>query len=148
MSIERLHFVLPAESDTLALGRRIAGTLQEGDTVALYGTLGAGKSTLARGIIGQFGREPNAASPTFNIIHEYDGNPILRHIDAYRLKQAEEFAQIGGEELIGSGICIIEWAEKIEEFIPRDAVCIRMEHAAMGRYADISGPSRIIEKLK
>ena len=117
-----------SEEETFAVGRRIAESLTAGMVVALRGTLGSGKTCLAKGIAGGLKIKENVTSPTYTIINEYDTTPPLFHIDAYRLNNDEDFEQIGGRELIGGGgIYVIEWSERIAKSLPSDAVAVELE---------------------
>ena len=117
-----------SEEETFAVGRRIAESLTAGMVVALRGTLGSGKTCLAKGIAGGLKIKENVTSPTYTIINEYDTTPPLFHIDAYRLNNDEDFEQIGGRELIGGGgIYVIEWSERIPKSLPSDAVAVELE---------------------
>ncbi len=103
----------------MAFGERIASRLHGGEVIALIGGLGAGKTTLAKGIARGLGVEDEVVSPSFTLIQQYEGRLGLTHIDLYRLDGAEEFEMIGGEEfLYTDGVTLIEWAEKIGELLP------------------------------
>lgn len=110
-------------SGTAALGRRLGGRLFPGAVVALVGPLGAGKTYLTRAIAEGVGvRNPAAVnSPTFVLIQEYPGPVPVYHFDTYRLSGPREFAELGVEEYFeGNGVCIVEWADKVEEMLPGD----------------------------
>ena len=106
----------------------MARSLPADATVLLIGNLGAGKTTLAKGIAKGLGvAEPNeVVSPTYTLIHEY-GDPVrLYHVDLYRLDQAREVEALGLEELFGAGaIVLIEWGERFTELLPAERVEIR-----------------------
>jgi tRNA threonylcarbamoyladenosine biosynthesis protein TsaE len=91
--------------------------------IALRGALGAGKTTLAKGIARGLGVEDEVTSPTYTIVSEYEGRLRLHHIDAYRLAGTEDFADSGGEDLLGDpgGLCLVEWGERVAESLPDDA---------------------------
>ncbi len=110
---------------TLALGRRIAQTLESGQVVALSGGLGAGKTVLAKGIAAGLGIVDDVVSPSFTLIQSYEGRLTLNHLDLYRLDSIEEFEMIGGDEYLDpDGVTFIEWAEKIQEILPEDTKVI------------------------
>ncbi len=115
-----------SEDETLALGRTLAKYLKKGDVVKLSGDLGAGKTLLVSGILDYYGLKDEASSPTFTIVNEYDLEKDLKlfHFDVYRLESPDEFTALGGEEFFEDGICLIEWAERIEELIPEDSLDI------------------------
>jgi tRNA threonylcarbamoyladenosine biosynthesis protein TsaE len=113
---------------TIALGIDIGRRLRGGDVVALHGPLGAGKSTLVKGIARSLAIEDPVTSPSFTLIAEYDGvrdeRPIvLYHVDLYRIGHPQEIEDLGIEEILnGYGICAIEWAEKAEDFLPATTI--------------------------
>jgi tRNA threonylcarbamoyladenosine biosynthesis protein TsaE len=121
--------------DTVSLGKMLASLLSKGVVVALKGPLGAGKTCLAKGIAMGLGVKEEVTSPSYTIISEYDGflkgNSIkIFHIDAYRLAGNDDFSAIGGEEMIfGDGISIIEWCERIPEFIKKGALRVDIQIA-------------------
>lgn len=116
-----------AEMDQL--GRRLAQVLQLGDVVALIGNLGAGKTTLTKSIVMALGGNGDEVhSPTFVLIQEYEGREPICHIDAYRLRDTDEFLELGADELLGAdNICLIEWADRVEDVLPRRRIEIRIE---------------------
>jgi tRNA threonylcarbamoyladenosine biosynthesis protein TsaE len=113
---------------TIALGADLGRRLRSGDVVALHGPLGAGKTTLVKGIARSLAVEDPVTSPSFTLIAEYDGvrdeRPIvLYHVDLYRIGHPQEVEDLGIEEILnGSGICVIEWAEKARDFLPETAI--------------------------
>ena len=118
--------------ETIALGKRIAALLTPGSVIALNGSLGSGKTCLAKGIAGGLGINENVTSPTYTIISEYQngeqGSPTLYHIDAYRLNNDRDFEDIGGPEIIASaGISVIEWSERIPKSLPENTIKIDLE---------------------
>ncbi|MCE9592423.1 MAG: tRNA (adenosine(37)-N6)-threonylcarbamoyltransferase complex ATPase subunit type 1 TsaE [Planctomycetes bacterium] len=123
---------------TRAIGRAIGAAAAAGDLVALSGELGAGKTQLVRGIAEGAGVEPAAvASPTFVLVHEYEGlpgKPVVVHIDAYRLHGTGDLETIGwtapgGGELREGAIVVVEWADRIGANIGRDALTVILTHA-------------------
>src|SRR5437667_1838541 len=108
---------------TEALGRRLAGVLFGGAVVALIGPLGAGKTHLVRAIAEGLGIVDArvVSSPTFVLIQEYAARLPVYHFDAYRLRSAEDFFDLGAHEYFeGSGVCLVEWADRVEACLPRD----------------------------
>ena len=112
--------------DTKELGKKLAPHLQKGQTIVLSGDLGAGKTMFVSGILSYFGKENEASSPTFTIINEYDLTKDLKlfHFDVYRFDFEDEFLAIGGEEFYDKGVCLIEWGEKIESYLPKEYIKI------------------------
>ncbi|WP_373651988.1 tRNA (adenosine(37)-N6)-threonylcarbamoyltransferase complex ATPase subunit type 1 TsaE [Schlesneria sp. DSM 10557] len=122
--------VCHAESllETNEAGRSLAGRLQPGDVIALIGDLGAGKTQFVKGVAeGLDVATEEVNSPTFTLIQEYPGRILMRHCDTYRLRDAEEFADLGLDELFATdGVALIEWADRVEEYLPRDRVIVRI----------------------
>jgi len=107
------------EADTIALGQRLAADLPRG-VVLLIGNLGAGKTTLAKGIASGLGAAAadDVSSPTFTLIHEY-GRGLVYHIDLYRLEEAREIEGLGLDDIIDSGaLVLIEWGERFPQLFP------------------------------
>lgn len=117
-------FTAPTAGDMIKLGKTIASKLTAGSTIALTGSLGAGKTTFVKGVALGLSIKEEITSPSFTIIKEYyDGTIPLYHMDLYRIDNLEELYLIGVEELIyGNGISIIEWSEKAEELLPDDTI--------------------------
>ena len=119
---------LADESATMAFGARLAARLARGDCVALSGPLGAGKTTLARGVIEAIAGERDAPSPTFGLAAVYDGPTFgVWHFDLYRVETVEEIDELGIGEALDQGVALIEWAERMERNLPRDALIIRLD---------------------
>jgi len=129
---------------TEALGARIAAGLGVGDTVALEGGLGAGKTTLARAILRALGVTESVPSPTFTLVQTYETEHLtVRHYDLYRIRSPREIDELGLEEAMEQGAVLIEWPENGGGRLPGDALHVAL--AATGeqsRRADISGPAR------
>lgn len=113
--------------ETMALGERLGRALQAGDVIALFGDLGAGKTTLTKGIAVGLGLAADIHSPTFTLIHEHPGAVPLYHVDLYRLSKEEEIETLGLDEYIyGDGVTIIEWADRMKELLPPDRLDIEL----------------------
>ena len=123
----RLLFSSNSPDDTLAIARMLGAALRPGDVVALYGELGAGKTLFCKGVGEALGIPPNRiVSPTFTIVTEHEGRVPLTHIDVFRLAGPREADEIGMRELLsGDGVCLVEWAEKIEKLLPTDCIQVR-----------------------
>ena len=117
---------------TTRFGHALGAALFPGAVVALDGELGAGKTHLVRGLCAGLGVRNLAAvnSPTFVLIQEYAGRLPVFHFDAYRLTSPREFAELGVEEYFeAGGVCCVEWASRVVEFLPADRLTIRLAHA-------------------
>lgn len=120
-----------SSEETIALGKKIGERLRKGDVLAMQGTLGAGKTTITKGIAESLGIEETITSPTFCLISEYYGKMPLYHMDVYRLGGTEDFADLGTDDMIyGDGVCIIEWSEKIMSELPDSTIVVRIEKAS------------------
>jgi tRNA threonylcarbamoyladenosine biosynthesis protein TsaE len=122
-------FRTASEEETIALGERLAQTLPRGATVLLIGNLGAGKTTLTKGIVKGLGaaQPEEVSSPTFTLIHEYGSPPVVYHVDLYRLESARDAATLGLDELFDSpAMVLIEWGEKFPELMPLHSIEIRL----------------------
>lgn len=107
--------------DTHKIADEIAKNLTGGEFIAMYGDLGAGKTAFVQGLAKSLGIENHITSPTFTIVNEYEGRLPLYHFDVYRIADPDEMYEIGYEEYIESdGVCIVEWAELIEDLFPND----------------------------
>lgn len=114
-------FFSNSEEETLNFGKKLGSYLKKGDIITLTGELGAGKTKFTEGILSYFNLENEISSPTFTIVNEYINENInIYHFDVYRLSDSSEFYEIGGEEYFDKGICIIEWAELIEDALPSE----------------------------
>lgn len=119
----------------MALGKALAGSLKPGAVVALYGDLGSGKTVLTKGIGSALGiASEEISSPTFTIVNEYLAGTIpLFHFDAYRIESPEELFDLGYEDyFFGEGICIVEWADRIESLLPEHTIRLQLVHAGDG----------------
>jgi len=114
---------------TQLLGRYLGELAQKADVFLLVGELGTGKTCLVQGIAHGLAIKEYAFSPTFVILREYHGRVPLYHIDFYRLDHVEEIADLGLEEYYyGDGVCVVEWAEKGLQVVPRDNLLITLHY--------------------
>jgi tRNA threonylcarbamoyladenosine biosynthesis protein TsaE len=123
------HIDLPNLAATESFGRRLGSLLFPNAVIALVGPLGAGKTHLARAIAEGLGIANPAAvtSPTFTLIHEYPARLPIFHFDAYRLNSADEFLDLGATEYYeAGGVCLIEWADRVEAALPEERLTIRL----------------------
>ncbi len=117
-----------SDDETRDLGAQLAGNLHAGDVIALYGGLGSGKTCIIQGICRGLHVAQRVTSPTFTLINEYSGQIPVYHMDFYRIEKPEEAFEMGWEEYIyGSGICLIEWAERVEAILPPHHFAVDME---------------------
>ncbi len=137
-----LRFETRSDEETRAVGRRLAALLPDRAVVLLIGDLGAGKTTLAKGIVEGRGaaRAEDVSSPTFTLIHEY-GDPVsVYHADLYRLDTPEQARRLGLEDMYDSALVLIEWGERFPDVLPENRVEIRIRDAGEdARQIEISG---------
>jgi tRNA threonylcarbamoyladenosine biosynthesis protein TsaE len=120
-------FITNSEAETVKLGKEFAKRLQAGSLVALYGDLGAGKTQFVKGVCEAFEVKEIVNSPTFTIVNEYHGTMPVFHIDLYRMKSVDEILGIGFDEYLESGgICLVEWAEKLDGILPAKRYDVKM----------------------
>lgn len=121
-----------SESETIAVGIELGKALSANQVVCLFGDLGAGKTTLAKGIVmGAAGiATENVNSPTFVYLNIYQGHPLtVYHFDLYRLKDCDEFLSMGFDEYFSAGgVCCVEWSERIAPLVPDDYIKITLVH--------------------
>jgi tRNA threonylcarbamoyladenosine biosynthesis protein TsaE len=126
--VESQTFRTRSEEETIALGRELGGELSSG-AVLLIGNLGAGKTTLAKGIVEGRGAAiaNDVSSPTFTLIHQYGEERPVYHVDLYRLDEAHEVEKLGLDDLFASGaMVLLEWAERFPSLLPRQRTEIRL----------------------
>lgn len=112
--------VIEGEEAMTAFGRTLAGRLENGCLVFVRGDLGAGKTTLIRGIIDGFGCRGPVPSPTYTLVETYrSGDARIAHLDLYRLNHSDELEMLGVRDLIGDFLCVIEWPERAAAALPR-----------------------------
>jgi len=128
MKRKTVEFITNNEKESVALGFALGNILRAGDIVTLDGDLGAGKTHFTIGIGNALGIKEYITSPTFTIVNEYtSGNIPLYHFDAYRLASGDEMYEIGFEEYLNkNGIMVIEWADIIEDILPKDRIEVRI----------------------
>ncbi|HEY2251858.1 MAG TPA: tRNA (adenosine(37)-N6)-threonylcarbamoyltransferase complex ATPase subunit type 1 TsaE [Planctomycetaceae bacterium] len=126
------RFTSTSEAQTEDLARALAEALEPGTVVALVGKLGAGKTRLVRAVCEALGVDRHeVASPTFVLVHEYEGRLNVYHFDTYRLRQPSDFLRLGADEYLNSdGVCLIEWADRVADLLPADH--LRVEIVATG----------------
>ena len=126
-----LTFMTRSALETKKAGKTLANYLKAGDVVALHGPLGAGKTTLVKGIAVSLGvhSEKQVSSPTYVLIHEYQGRKKIYHLDWYRLKTVKDSdAEFAAECFESDGITLIEWPERGKGLLPKRTVTVHMTH--------------------
>lgn len=106
--------------ETIAAGRKLGASAKIGDVFGLVGDLGAGKTQLAKGLVAALGGAAEVTSPTFTLVHEYEGGRLpVYHFDFYRIESEEAAVRLGLDDyLFGDGICLIEWADRFPRLLP------------------------------
>jgi tRNA threonylcarbamoyladenosine biosynthesis protein TsaE len=134
-------WVAESEADTVRLGALLAGLLQPGMTVALQGDLGAGKTRLVQAVAESLGVDRrDVSSPTFTLLQEYAGPVPIFHFDTYRLRNAEEFIDLGADEILSAGgLSFVEWADRVRDVLPTDVLRIEIE---------ITGPTERLFRIQ
>ena len=122
------QFEIYTPEDTNEIGENFGRKASKGQVYCLIGDLGVGKTVFTKGFARGLGINEHITSPTFTIVNEYEGSNKFYHFDVYRISDVEEMFEIGYEEYFyGNGICLIEWANLIEEIIPKEAIWITIE---------------------
>ena len=118
-----------SSDETYKIGKSIGEKVKKGQVYCLIGDLGVGKTIFSKGFADGLDIKEDISSPTFTIVNEYDDGRIkFYHFDVYRIADVEEMHEIGFDEYIfGEGVCLIEWANIIEEIIPDNAIWIKIE---------------------
>lgn len=148
-----VSLALPDADATARLGAAIAPRLAPGETVLLYGPLGMGKSTLARGLIRALTQpDEDVPSPTFTLVQFYGSHPPVAHFDLYRLTRPEEVIEIGLDEALDAGCAVIEWPERLGDdpalWLGPDRLTVILTEKGDGRLATVSGAGAWKAKLK
>ena len=132
---------LPTPEATARLGAALSACLATGDVIALVGELGAGKTTLARGLIEALTGERDAPSPTYTLVQTYQTAEFeIWHADLYRLERPSEAVNLGLEDAFVEAVCVIEWPERLGALLPSDGLTIRLTADGGGRTALLSAP--------
>ncbi|AGA65354.1 ATPase YjeE [Liberibacter crescens BT-1] len=149
MDIFSLSIFLPNEYETIRFGKYLAHRLNPRDCLTLSGDIGAGKSVLARAIIRILSENDilEVLSPTFTLIQIYDAKIPIAHCDFYRLSTQQEYIELGLDEILNEGICIIEWPEIIRDFLPCFSISIHIKEENNGRNLIISSKYFIMKRI-
>lgn len=117
-----------SENETFEIGRKMAEGSKPGDIFCLLGDLGVGKTIFSKGFATGLGITEHITSPTFTIVQVYEANKPLYHFDMYRIEDEDELEMIGYEDYFyGHGVCLVEWANNVEDVIPKEAKWIMIE---------------------
>ena len=140
--IETFEYFSPDEASTVIFGQKLAQMAKQGDVFALFGTLGMGKSVLARAFIQSLTGAEEVPSPTFTLVQSYDAPDFeIFHYDLYRIKSPEEIFEIGMEEAVYQGVSLIEWPEMMGGYLPRNCFRVEITPQKDGRKITISTAS-------
>lgn len=130
-----MRIEIPSIDKIQEAARLFVSQMGDAKVFALYGQMGAGKTTFVKAVCRELGVEDVVTSPTFALVNEYtagDGSPVF-HFDFYRVKSLEEVYDMGFEDyLYGGALCLVEWPELVEELLPRDAVAVTIRANADG----------------
>lgn len=143
-----IELALPDAEATARLGALLGSVVAPQDVLALWGDLGAGKTSLARALIQTrleaMGRREDVPSPTFTLVQTYEteGLPIW-HADLYRLKDPDELIELGLEEALETGLLILEWPDRMGQDLPLDRLDIELDEKGEGRVVKLTGPARL-----
>lgn len=140
--MEKIIRICRNEEETANFAAQIADEAKAGDVFALYGTLGMGKSVFARGFIQSLTNAEEVPSPTFTLVQSYEALDFeIYHFDLYRLKSPEEIFELGMEEALYEGVCLIEWPEKMGGYLPKNCFSVQIAPHPEGREISISSAS-------
>ena len=142
------NIYLDNDKETREIGFKLGKLLKPGSIVCLIGDLGAGKTTMTQSLAEALEVDDYITSPTFTIVNEYEGKMPLYHFDVYRIGCSEEMYDIGFDEYInGEGVCIIEWANIIEDILPDDYLKIELKYKDMSREMILNPVGEKYEKI-
>lgn len=137
--------LLVGEAATIAFVRQLAPHLRAGDRLLLDGPLGAGKTTLVRALVAALGGEADqVSSPSFALLHLYDGPLPIAHLDAWRLAGPDDLAALGLDELLPTHLLCVEWAERTGDLLTAGAWRIRLEHQEGARLVTVRPPATVL----
>lgn len=144
--------ILKDAEATTDLGRHLASLLRAGDVVLLYGALGAGKSTLARGLVRALAdSEIDVPSPTFTLVQFYETEPAVAHFDLYRLENAHDALELGLDEALDDGVVLIEWPERLgfdlDHWLGPDRLALHLDISGPGRRVRLAPTGAWVERL-
>jgi tRNA threonylcarbamoyladenosine biosynthesis protein TsaE len=136
---------LKGETETTAIGAKVASYLKGGEVIYLKGELGTGKTTLVRGALNKLGFVGNVKSPTYTIVEPYSiDNHVVYHFDLYRLNDPEELESLGIRDYCdGQSICFFEWPEKGENLTPNADINLLLTYTKEGRNVELTAVTEI-----
>ncbi|WP_337184683.1 tRNA (adenosine(37)-N6)-threonylcarbamoyltransferase complex ATPase subunit type 1 TsaE [Shinella sp.] len=145
-----LDIVLADEAATIRFGEDMAMALKRGDYLALSGDLGAGKSTFSRAVIRTIADDAflEVPSPTFTLVQSYALRIPVAHFDLYRIADAAEIDELGFDEALAEGICLVEWPQKGEGVLPAGGIALTFTHEGDGRRVAIDGPEPALARIR
>ena len=139
---------LENENKTKEIGYKLGNLLTPGSVICLIGDLGAGKTTMTQSLAKALEVDDYITSPTFTIVNEYEGKMPLYHFDVYRIGSSDEMYDIGYDDYInGEGVCIIEWANLIEDILPYEYLYIELKYKDMSREMILNPVGEKYEKI-
>ena len=138
MDVKQLSVI--SESEMLSLGARLGRALRAGDTVSLIGGLGAGKTTLARGLVQSVLPYESVPSPTYTLVQTYELRDFtLWHCDLYRLEHPDEAYELGLMDAMGEDVCLLEWPDRLGALLPSNVLTIEITFDGDGRRVTLTG---------
>lgn len=114
--------------ETHAVAATVASVARRGDLILLIGELGAGKTAFVQGFARSLGITSHVTSPTFTLVHRYEGSLVLHHVDVYRLERLHEVTDLGLPEMLDEGVTVIEWGDAVRPALPADFLEVRLEY--------------------
>ncbi len=124
-----VQFITKSETETIITGQKIARIFGPGTVAGFIGDLATGKTTIIKGIAETLGISGDVESPTFTLVNEYNGRIKVYHMDCYRETNIEGWLEIGIEDYFYSNaVSLVEWADRIKELLPDNAIIIKIEH--------------------
>jgi len=134
------HVTVRNEAEMLELGEKLGRALRSGDVIALIGGLGAGKTTLARGLVQAVLPHEVVPSPTYTLVQTYDlPDFTLWHCDLYRLEHPDEAYELGLMDAMEEDVCLLEWPDRLGRLLPQDALKIEIGFEGDGRHVTLTG---------
>ena len=123
-------FISQSEEETRSIACEFAKTLRGDEKICLVGPFGAGKTTFVRGFVSAFGIDPRKVqSPTFTLVREYGDKKKIFHVDLYRLEKENDIFEAGIHELLGTDeLVLVEWADRLHQYLPEQRIEVRFEH--------------------